>query len=420
MTKPLLILVSAFCFFALPLQAKILTVCTNCPLRTIHQGVALSERGDTVLVKSGYYPENLIEIHQPVVLVGENYPVIDSKYGGEIFTVFADSTVIKGFQLQHIGVSYLKEQSGIRLVENQGCTIENNRLIDTFFGIYLKNVKHTTVRNNVISGNLEGKSDPGNAIHLWQCQEIFIEGNQVSGHRDGIYFEFVNNSKIKGNKSMDNQRYGLHFMFSNNDVYEENIFQSNGAGVAVMFSQYIIMHRNAFVKNWGGAAYGILLKEISHGEMTCNTFEENTKGIYAEGANDLLIRNNDFLANGWAIDIKGSSVDNEILENNFISNTFDVVTNSKRNPNLFLHNYWSHHPAYDLNRDGYADVPYLPVSLFSIIVEKIPAATMLLHSMLVYLFDYAEKIFPSLIPAALSDEEPALRPIQHDTFTESK
>lgn len=402
------------------IQAKTWVVCANCPLKSIKESVALAEKGDTVWVKSGLYQENLIEIHTPITLLGENFPVIDSEYGEEIITVFADSTLIRGFQLQNIGVSYLKERSGIRLVENQGCTIENNRLIDTFFGIYLKNVKNSIIRNNEIRGNLEDKSDPGNAIHLWQCRNISVEDNLVTGHRDGIYFEFVNKSKISGNKSINNQRYGLHFMFSNDDVYEENIFQSNGAGVAVMFSQNIVMHRNAFVKNWGGAAYGILLKEIEHGEMTYNTFDENTKGIYAEGATDLLIQHNDFMDNGWAMDIKGNCIDNRILENNFINNTFDVVTNSKRNPNLFMHNYWSKHPGYDLDRNGYADVPYRPVNLLSMIVEKIPAATMLLHSMLAYLFDYSEKVFPTLIPAALVDSAPAMRTIQHDTFRESK
>jgi hypothetical protein len=53
-------------------------------------------------------------------------------------------------------------------------------------------------------------------------------------------------------------------------------------------------------------------------------------------------------------------------------------------------------------------------------VEKIPAATMLLHSMLASVFDYAEKVIPSLIPAALIDEAPAFRPIQHDTYRETE
>lgn len=55
--------------------------------------------------------------------------------------------------------------------------------------------------------------------------------------RDGIYLEFADNCEITNNQSIDNLRYGLHFMFSNDDIYRGNIFENNGAGVAVMFSK---------------------------------------------------------------------------------------------------------------------------------------------------------------------------------------
>jgi len=51
-------------------------------------------------------------------------------------------------------------------------------------------------------------------------------------------------------------------MFSNDDVYEDNTFENNGAGVAVMFSKRISMYNNIFKENWGTASYGLLLKEI--------------------------------------------------------------------------------------------------------------------------------------------------------------
>ena len=70
-----------------------------------------------------------------------------------------------------------------------------------------------------------------------------ITGNRITGHRDGIYFEFVTHSLIRDNYSFQNVRYGLHFMFSNNDRYEGNTFRDNGAGVAVMYSNHIDMHR---------------------------------------------------------------------------------------------------------------------------------------------------------------------------------
>ena len=89
----------------------------------------------------------------------------------------------------------------------------------------------------------------GNAIHLWNSKVIDIENNTVSGHRDGLYLEFVENSHIHGNISKGNLRYGLHFMFSNDNSYVQNQFLENGAGVAVMYSKRIEMTNNTFKNN---------------------------------------------------------------------------------------------------------------------------------------------------------------------------
>src|SRR5205085_12173672 len=118
-------------------------------------------------------------------------------------------------------------------------------------------------QNNRISGLTKTEQTSGNGIHLWKCNNMLVKGNNIQGHRDGIYFEFVTNSVIQGNNSHNNIRYGLHFMFSNNDGYIGNTFLDNGAGVAVMYSHHVLMLRNRFVHNWGASAYGILLKEIS-------------------------------------------------------------------------------------------------------------------------------------------------------------
>ena len=146
--------------------------------------------------------------------------------------------------------------------------------------------------------------------------------NTISGHRDGIYFEFVTNSKIENNNSFNNVRYGLHFMFSNYNMYIANIFRDNGAGVAVMFSNHITMHRNIFSENWGNAAYGILMKEISDGEVEGNSFSRNTVGIYLEGSNRIMMRHNHFDDNGWAIKMQASCNDNLVEENNFTRQHF--------------------------------------------------------------------------------------------------
>src|SRR5690606_2967576 len=339
-----------------------------------------------------------------------NNPVIDSEGGDEIFVVYADNVCIRGLSLKNIGVSYIEDRAAIKLNEVQGAVIEDNTLVNAFFGIYIKNSQDCLIRNNVIKGEAEDEVKAGNAIHAWKSNGIQIIGNEVTHHRDGIYLEFVNGSLIQNNLSMNNMRYGLHFMFSNYDIYEDNTFIQNGAGVAVMFSKHIRMINNIFKENWGGSSYGVLLKEISDGVLLHNRFERNTTGVYTEGANRVVIENNDFYGNGRAMDIKGNCIDNKILSNNFIGNTFEVLTNSRSNLNLFEGNYWGQYKGYDLDKDGIGDVPHRPVNLFALITDKIPAAHMLLNSFLVNSLDIAERMFPSMIPEQLVDEKPLIKP----------
>ena len=84
-----------------------------------------------------------------------------------------------------------------------------------------------------------------------------VANNELTGLRDGIYFEFVKKSNVFDNKSFENLRYGLHFMFSNENAYYNNVFKNNGAGVAIMFSKFIKMYDNKFEHNWGSASYGL-------------------------------------------------------------------------------------------------------------------------------------------------------------------
>ncbi len=238
-----------------------------------------------------------------------------------------------------------------------------------------------------------------------------IIGNTISGHRDGIYFEFVTHSVIWRNLSFKNLRYGLHFMFSNDDAYITNTFENNGAGVAVMFSHGVKMFNNYFKENWGDAAYGLLLKEINDSYIEGNHFEKNTSAIYAEGANRIVIQKNVFRNNGWAFKIQASCMDVTLVQNNFLGNTFDVGTNGSLVLNHFDRNYWDKYEGYDLNRDHIGDVPYRPVSMYSMIVERNPPSMILFHSLIVSLMDKSEKVIPSLTPENLKDEHPLMKPL---------
>ena len=74
--------------------------------------------------------------------------------------------------------------------------------------------------------------------------------------------------------------------------------------------------------------------------------------------------------------------------------------------NTFRGNYWDKYEGYDLNRDGTGDVPYHPVSVYSILSERIPATMILYRSFLTNIMDQAEKVMPSIIPDQLRDDAP--------------
>ena len=250
----------------------------------------------------------------------------------------------------------------------------------------------------------------GNGIHLWKCNHIIINDNQVRGHRDGIYLEFVTESMIQNNFSSKNIRYGLHFMFSHKNAYICNTFKDNGAGVAVMYSHEVQMEQNTFENNWGASAYGILLKDISDSKIYGNFFIKNTVGIYMEGSSRIIVMKNLFKENGWALKVQASCDGNSFLNNNFFGNSFDVSTNGTMTLNTFSENYWDKYEGYDLAKDGFGDIPYHPVNLFSMIVEQNPSTLILLRSILISFLDKAEKAIPSLTPENLFDKKPLLFP----------
>jgi nitrous oxidase accessory protein len=397
-------------FPMIPVYGQI-SVSPDGQVSSIQEAIHLAEPGDIIEVKPGLYAENNIVIDKSLTLRGIDYPVIDGESVGTIVVLRADSITFEGFELRNSGRSYTRDYAAILIDQSNDFIIKDNRLDNVFFGIYLAETDRGEVTGNTIESYDRREASSGNGIHLWNVKNPKIVGNTVRGMRDGIYLEFVENAEIIGNISENNNRYGLHYMFSDGGRYYDNIFRENGAGVAVMYSENVDMVNNLFEHNWGTSSYGLLLKDIRNSTIERNRFYRNTVAIYSESSSNLDIRRNNIELNGWAVNIKSSSSRNRFTENNFIENSFDVRTDSPRNNNLFDGNYWSNYEGYDLDRDGIGDVPYRPVSLFSIIIERQPESLILLRSMFIRLLDTAERIMPVLTPQTLYDENPKMQRI---------
>ena len=390
------------------MPGKTIDVGLHSTFKTISAGIAASKAGDTLQVHSGVYVESALSISHELILIGLGNPIVDGNHKGEILTVRADKVSIEGFTFKGSGLSHLDENAAVRFEDAHHGQISNNTFEDNFFAIYISKSSNCLIEKNIIHGKAVSESHSGNAIHMWYCKNVIISGNTISGHRDGIYLEFVESCEVKDNHSSENLRYGLHFMFSNHNQYHDNFFVNNGAGVAVMYSRHVDMLNNVFADNWGSAAYGLLLKDIYDSTIMDNQFSRNTVGLYSEACNRVQIEGNTFASNGWAVKIMANSMDNIFTRNNFLSNTFDIATNSRQNFNAFSQNYWNRYRGYDMDKDGIGDVPFRPVKLFSLLTEKNEPTLMLMRSIFVEIMDVAESYIPILTPATLIDAEPRM------------
>jgi nitrous oxidase accessory protein len=389
--------------------ARTIVVAPHTNVATIKQAVSLAKNGDTILVKKGTYLSLNTLVDKELTILGQDKPVLDARSQEEVLTIISSHVKLDGFIIKNSKTGSMRDFAGIRLSNVEQVTISNNTLINNFFGIYLSNCKHIRLLNNHISGSNRIENS-GNGIHLWKCKEVLLRGNYVTRHRDGIYFEFAKKCLIENNFSEKNIRYGLHFMFSDDDTYRHNTFKNNGSGVSVMYTRRIAMINNTFIENWGSSIYGVLLKEITDSRIEGNRFIRNTTGIYMENSDRITITHNDFISNGWAMRVLASCNNDHFTQNNYKGNSFDVTTNGTLKEIYLNDNYWDKYEGYDLNKDSVGDIPYRPISLYAQIIEQNPQSVMLMRSFIVNLIDKVERAIPSITPESVKDEKPRMKP----------
>lgn len=380
------------------------------PVTSVAEAVRLAPVGGRILVRAGVYEEGPIVIDKRLALVGEGRPEIRGRGDHVILLVTADSVTLSGLVVSNVQPSHVEDRAAVRFEGVRGCVAEDLEIRDAFFGLYGAGVRDCRFERNTVRGPGRRQEQSGNALHLWDARGVTLRDNHVTGHRDGLYFEFVTGAVVERNVSEGNGRYGLHFMFSDSSAYRDNRFARNGAGIAVMYTKRIIIERNRFEHNTGPTAYGLLLKDISDSRLADNTFETNTVALLVEGGGRMQFTGNRFLNNGWAIRLMANSMDNRFEGNVFAGNSFDVATNSRSSYSTFHGNWWDRYAGYDLDRDGRGDVAFRPVRLFAFLVMQNRPAVIMLRSLFVSLLDAAERVLPVLTPETLVDAAPLMEP----------
>ncbi|MFB3853795.1 MAG: nitrous oxide reductase family maturation protein NosD [Vicinamibacterales bacterium] len=365
--------------------------------------------GATIEIGPGTYRGDLI-IERPLRLIGIGRPRLVGSGTGSVVRVRADDVTIEGFDIDGLeGGDLGRDSSGVH-VSGRRATIRDCRIVRCLFGVYLREADGARVERCTITG-IRGKDpgEKGSGIHAWSTDGFRFLNNEVTGVRDGFYIQSSNGGFIASNRAVD-LRYGLHYMFSDDNVFEDNLFARGAAGTAIMYSRRVVFRRNRLLWNRGFASVGLLFKTCEDVLAEDNLVGDNARGIFLEDALRSVFRRNVIAQSDTAIVLYDSARQVLFEGNSFVGNMSPLWLIGKRTDTRFESNYWSDNDEPDLDGDGRSDRPFPLTSVFDHLRGNLTAADLVSHGFAAVALGVAERTFPVLQTVSVEDPLPLARP----------
>ncbi len=365
--------------------------------------------GDRIEVPAGTYAGDVF-IDRPLTLIGLGRPTLLGSGHGSVVRIRAADVVIEGFAIDgRSGGDLGRDSSGIHISAPR-VTVRACQVRQSLFGVYLYAADDVTVEDSEITGIPDrDPGEVGSGIHVWNSHRFSLQRNRITGVRDGMYIQSSSHGVVQGNRA-GQLRYGLHYMYSDDNRFEDNVFEDGAAGAALMYSRRLVFRRNQFIHNRGFASVGLLLKHCDDVMAEDNLIGDNARGVFLDGSYRNQFRGNVIAMSDVALVIYQSNGDNVFAGNAFVGNLSPLSLVGKRTDTRFDRNYWSDHGEPDLDGDGLADRPYRLTSIFDHVRGNLTAADLFSHSLAVAALGAAERAFPVLDPIPVVDPQPLARP----------
>ena len=108
-------------------EARIIRVSVDGPLRSIRSAVNMARPGDTIFVGKGIYRSGNLIINKPLSLIGEGQPVLDGEQVHEIMTIRSNRVSVSGFTFIRAGKSSYNDIAALRIIEASDITVTHMR-----------------------------------------------------------------------------------------------------------------------------------------------------------------------------------------------------------------------------------------------------------------------------------------------------
>jgi nitrous oxidase accessory protein len=300
-----------------PAKAEAKTIVVPDNYSTIGAGVQNAAPGDTILVRSGTYNENVVIDKAISIVSQEPGGAVVIGQGGltsgtrAVFKITADGVAIVGFTIR-TQTNYSSNSlyaTGVILVANN-CTLRDNDISNTYYGVF--------------TSYTDGSS--------------FVSNNVTLVGKDGIRI-CGGSQNVISNNTVDNNGVSGLAIDGYSDMISWNELVANGRGIGLGAS-YCAFSGNNVTANDG---IGVIVGGSSNWVDSNYIADNPSWGVYM--SSDFAAPNN-----------------NTFFNNNFVNNTQQVYPASQGNVELWnagtTGNYWSDYNGTDANRDGVGDTPY--------------------------------------------------------------
>lgn len=385
----------------------------------IAAALAAAREGDLVRVSAGVHRERLV-IDKRVQLVGEPGAVLDGGGEGTVVRITAPGVEIRGLTIRGSGISYTAEDAGIRIDHAADVRIVGSRIEDALFGIFVVQGDRCAIEDSSVVGKDLPHVRRGDGIRLWYSSGCRLERNRVEGTRDVIIW-YSSGTTVEDNV-VQAGRYGLHYMYSNDNVFRRNRFEDNQVGAAIMYSRGIELTENSFSFSNGPSAFGLLLKDADDVTIVGNRFARNATALFFDGApqsrdGTVDVRGNLIARSDVGIALQPSSRRIRFWENAFVGNRVpvEVLGGGSAAANEWTvagrGNYWDEAIVYDTDGDGVSEVPFRVESTYEALSQRYPVLRFYEATPGAEAIDLAARLFPIFAPRPrFSDEHPLVRP----------
>ncbi len=375
-----------------------------------------AQPADKIMVPSDHYFGTFV-IAKPLTLEGVGDVILDGQGKGTVVFVTAPDVTLTNLAVLNSGDSIGGENAGVHAENAPRFKMQNISIENTLFGIRVMASPDTLIDNCHIIGKNFDLGRRGDGIKVWYSPRTQIRGSSVRNSRD-ILIWYSDHSIVEGSQIQGN-RYGLHYMYSHNNLTVNNLIRHNSVGIYNMYSNALTVQGNVITNNRGNSGYGFAIKESNQLTLVNNRILNNRVGVHFDNsplnkpetvAEETVVNGNLIAYNDVGVNFIGPGEWVQIYNNDFYQNWQQVRSDGARSLlSKWRENFWSDYTGFDLEKDGYGNVAYRSISIVDRLLDRNSALQVYRFSPAILAVEFAERAVPWLMEKPrFEDPKPAM------------